>query len=146
MEALAYISENLRDPDQAEVVATLGRDIDPLEGIIESWQGSDKTWLVTDPEGLPVGVFGVAPHMVPGVGIAWLLGTDGIVDHRISFLRQTDEYVEELHKLYPILWANVDARNEVSVRWIEKAGFHLEDADPEFGPEQQLFLQYVRTR
>ena len=142
-EALEYISENLRTADRDEIAATTTED--PFWALYESWEGSTAAWLIVDPSGLPMAVFGVAPHLVPGLGIAWLIGTDGVDKAALSVARQTRRYVEELQSLYPILWANVDARNELSMKWLEWSGFQFSDADPDFGPEGRLFLHYVRT-
>lgn len=142
-EALEYISENLRTADADEIAATTRED--PFWALFESWEGSTASWLILDLSGLPLGVFGVAPHVVSGLGVAWLIGTPGIEQAALSVGRQTQRFVEEMNALYPILWANVDARNELSMRWLEWAGFQVSDANPSFGPEGRLFLQYVRT-
>lgn len=143
-EAFEFIAENLRKEDLDEVRATIG-DRDPFWGIFESYEASTATWLILDDTGLPIGVFGVSSHMVPKVGVAWMLGTPGILKNAHSVARQTRQYVGEMQDLYPILWANVDGRNELSMRWLEWSGFKLMDADANFGPENRLFLQYTRT-
>jgi hypothetical protein len=143
-EALEHIAANLRPADAAEVAATTTDD--PFWALFESWEGSVLSWLIVDETGLPIGIMGVAPHMVPKVGIAWLLGTLGIEQAAASVARQTNRYVSEMHSLFPVLWANVDARNELSMRWLAWSGFTITDADPAFGPEGRLFLHFVRTR
>lgn len=144
-EALEFIAQGLRPADLDEVRATVGED-DPFWAIFEAWEQSIKSWLILDATGLPIGVFGVAPHAVPKVGIAWLLGTDGIEKSALSVARQTRGYIAEMQAIYPILWANVDARNDLSLNWLHRAGFTLIDADLAFGPEERLFLQLIRTR
>lgn len=143
-EALEHIALGLRPADLAEVRATIG-DEDPFWAIFESWSGSALSWLIVDDTGLPIGIMGVAPHLTPKVGIAWMLGTEGVEKAAISIARQTARYVGEMHKLYPILWANVDARNELSMNWLAWSGFHLTDANAAYGPEKRLFLQFIRT-
>jgi len=143
-EALEFIAQGLRPADRAEVQATIGSE-DPFWALFESWEGSTASWLILDDTGLPIGIFGVAPHVVPGLGIAWLLGTEGMEREAVSVARQTRGYVAELHRYFPVLWANVDARNELSMRWLEWAGFTITDADPAFGPEDRLFLHFTRT-
>jgi hypothetical protein len=143
-EALEHIAANLRPADLAEVRATVG-DEDPFWALFESWEGSAASWLIVDETGLPIGVFGVAPHLIPKVGIAWLLGTPGVEEAAASVARQTRRYVTELQEHFPVLWANVDARNDLSMRWLTWAGFNVTDADPAFGPEGRLFLHFVRT-
>lgn len=142
-ESLEYIVANLRPSDAAEVKATTSED--PFWALMESWEGSSASWLIIDDTGLPVGIFGVAPHFVDKVGIAWLLGTQGIEDGAVSFLRQTRRYIDEMHLLYPILWANVDFRNSLTMSWLEWAGFAVTDVDPAYGPEKRLFIQFVKA-
>jgi hypothetical protein len=144
-ESLEYIAANLRPADLAEVRATVGSSTDTFWALFESWEGSVVSWLIVDETGLPIGVMGVSPHLAPKVGIAWLLGTPGIEDAALSVGRQTRRYVGEMQQLFPILWANVDARNDLSMRWLTWAGFNVIDADPTFGPESRLFLHFVRT-
>ena len=144
-EALEYIAANLRPADLAEMRASGTTEEDPFWVLVESWDASVASWLIVDSSGLPIGLFGVAPHLVPKLGIAWLMGTEGLEREALSVARQTVGYVEELHSYFPVLWANVDARNELSMRWLEWAGFSISDADPSFGPEARLFIQFTRT-
>jgi hypothetical protein len=143
-EALEHIAANLRPADLDEVRATIG-DTDPFWPIFESWEGSVLSWLIVDEEGLPIGIMGVAPHVLPKLGIPWLLGTPGIETAALSIGRQTLRYVREMQTLFPILSVHVDARNDLSMRWLTWAGFNIIDADPAFGPEARLFLQFART-
>jgi hypothetical protein len=143
-ESLEHIAANLRQADAAEVAATTRED--PFWALYESWEGSTAAWLIVNETGLPIGVFGVAPHAALKVGIAWLLGTPEMEAAALTVGRQTRRFVAEMNDLYPILWANVDARNELSIKWLEWAGFTMIDADPAFGPEERLFLHFIRTR
>jgi hypothetical protein len=145
-ESLEFIAENLRPADLAEIQATLGEDVDPFWALFESWDFSLRAWLIVDETNLPIGIFGVAPFTAPKIGTAWLLGTPGMETAAMSVLRQTRRYVAEMHEIYPVLWANVDARNELSMKWLAWAGFSIIDANPAFGPQKRLFLEFLRTR
>lgn len=144
-ESLEFIAQGLRPADRDEIAATVGADQDPFWALFESWEASARSWLIVDPTGLPLGIFGVAPHAAPGLGVAWLIGTTELERHGTAVARQTRAYVEQMHELFPTLWANVDARNGLSMRWLEWAGFLIADADPAFGPEGRLFIAYTRT-
>jgi hypothetical protein len=144
-ESLEYIAANLRGADRAELQATNADEPDPFWRLIESWDASVASWLIVDGSGLPIGLFGVAAHTVPNLGVAWMMGTDGLEREALSVARQTRQYVEELHRFFPVLWANVDARNKLSMKWLEWAGFSIHDAHPNFGPERRLFYQFLRT-
>lgn len=146
-EALEHIAANLRPADLAEMRALQGPDMeDPFWTLVESWDNSAATWLILDRTDLPIGIFGVAPHYVSGLGIAWLVGTEGIEREALSIARQTSGYIEQMNRYFPILWANVDARNELSMKWLEWSGFHITDANSQAGAEKRLFLEFVRTR
>lgn len=145
-EAIEFLAAHLRDADRDEVRATVGEAEDVFWAIFESWEESTASWLIVDASGLPIGIFGVAPHAVDKVGIVWLLGTDGIAEAGLTVARQTKQFVAEMDKIYPVLSANVDARNALSVRWLTWAGFALIDADPAYGPERRLFYHFMRTR
>lgn len=145
-EALEHIAANLRTADLDEMRASHGPEVDPFWVLFESLDYSTVSWLIVDSTSLPIGIMGVAPHLGDGVGIAWLLGTDGVEREARSIARQTRHYVDAMNDVYPALWANVDARNELSLRWIQWSGFKLFDANPAYGPEGRLFLQFIRTR
>jgi hypothetical protein len=145
-EAIEHIAANLRPADKAEIEASLGDDVDPFWTLFESWDFSIRSWLIVDETGLPIGIFGVAPFSREKVGVAWLLGTPGMEEAAYSVARQTRRYIREMHEAYPILWANVDARNELSMKWLAWAGFGVVDANPAFGPQKRLFLEFLRTR
>lgn len=144
-EAISLIAEGLRAADLDEVQAMFGRDVNVEAAIMDSWRQSLRAWLILDRTGLPIGIFGVAAHLVEKVGIAWLLGTDGIEREGVAVARQTRRYVREMQELFPVLWANVDARNELSMGWLEWSGFRLSDANPFYGPQDRLFIEFIRT-
>lgn len=142
-DALLYISENLRQADRDEMQAVgVG---DPADALVASVEASTLSFLIVDRSGLPIAVFGVAPHGAPGLGIVWLMGTGGVLSEGLSVARQTRRYVEEMQELYPVLWNFVDDRNEVSIRWLQWAGFKIVDAHPAYGPERRLFYEFTRT-
>lgn len=143
-EALAYLSMNLRPADEDEIWAQLG--MDPYEAMKASLLASSDASLVTDNEGLPIALYGVAPSPAPSVGTPWLVGTPGVEENGLSFAKQTRRYVEEMHRDYPVLTNFVDARNTAAIDWLLFAGFNLFDADLHHGPERRLFLQFTRSR
>ncbi len=145
IESLRFIAEGLRPADQAELRASLGDAADPFHALVESYGLSTKSWLILDRTGLPIGIMGVAPHGVPNLGIAWMMGTPGVEDEALSIARQTGGYVEQMHDDFPFLLAVVDVRNELSMRWLEWSGFSITDARPRHGAEDRLFLEYTRT-
>lgn len=143
-EAIEFIIDNLREADLDEVRASLPGD--PGEAVRASLAVSERVWLMVDRTGLPMGLCGVAAAPVAGVGLPWMIGTDNITEERIAVARQTREVVAEMHESFPVLTNFVDARNDAALEWLLWAGFHLIDADPNYGPEERLFLQFSKSR
>lgn len=142
VEAISFIAENLREADRDELSASVGGH--PEVALFDSVDNSVRTFLILDRTSLPIGIFGVAAGPTPGLGVVWMMGTDGVLEEALSVARQTRRYVEELHELFPILWNYVDARNELSLKWLEWAGFDITDAHPNHGPEGRLFYEFSR--
>lgn len=143
-EAVGFVVENLRVGDLDEVRASIPGD--PAEAVRTSVAVSERAWLMIDRTGLPVGLCGVAAAGVPGVGLPWMIGTEGLEDERLALARQTAGIVAEMHEGFPVLTNFVDARNDAAIDWLLWAGFHLIDADPRYGPEERLFLQFSKSR
>ena len=134
------ISTNLRacDLDEIEVMGAVA----PDAALRASVELSSHAYAVLDASGEPVAMFGAAPHPLPGVGIVWMLGTDGITREGRSIARATRRYFDELNAAYSILWNYIDARNTASLRWLRWGGFRLL-GETRFGPH--LFHIFART-
>lgn len=119
---------DLRAADREEVLALSGRD--PREVLAESVDRSSMAWAGCA-DGKLVCLFGVVPASLAGVtGIPWLLGSDDVCAYSRAFLRRNRAYVRGMLAEYPILRNVVDARNEVSIRWLKWLGFEMETAQP----------------
>lgn len=135
-----HISNNLRrcDLDEIEAMAS----VSPEEALSTSVALSSHGFAVMDEAGEPVAMFGAAPHPLPGVGIVWMLGTDGIAREAHAIARATRTYFDELNAAYSILWNYIDARNIASMRWLRWGGFRLL-GETKFGPHP--FHIFART-
>ena len=143
-ERLSTIAAGLRPDDRNEVLASSGGD---LKGILrQSLALSSSAWFIEDREGTTIAVFGVAPGAAPGVGVVWMLGTEGVEREWVGVARQTQRYLDEMHQHYHLLWNYIDARNELSQKWLLWSGFHLIDADPAYGVEGRLFYEFAPRR
>lgn len=118
-----HLAENLREQDREEVAASSG--MDPKASVALSLLLSKRAYAILGRDGDPVAIFGAAPHPLPGVGVVWMLGTDGILTEAHSIARQTRRYMNELQQEFPVLWNYVDERNTVSMRWLKWAGYSL---------------------
>lgn len=144
LEAVDFISENLRPDDLAEITASSAAH--PGSILRSAALASSLAWIIVDDSGLPLGAFGVAPGFTAGVGIPWLLGTSGLEAIPFQLARQTRRYVAEMQAAYPTLTNHVDARNSLALAWLRWAGFEFIDVDPSHGVEGRPFLQFARTR
>ena len=140
---LETIAANLRQSDVEEVKASSA--LPPRDALFASHALSTHAYVVHSQEGGPIAVFGAAPHPLPGVGIVWMLGTDGIRGEAYSIAKQTRPYLDELNAAYPILWNFIDARNSVSMRWLRWGGFKVLADHPNHGPQGRLFHTFART-
>ena len=130
--------------DRAEIMATVVGD--PQELLMRSAWASTLGWIMLDRTDEPVGVFGVAPQGTPRVGAPWLIGSSGIEREAVALARQTGAHVEQMLQAYPVLTNHIDARNDLALDWLLWAGFDLIDAKANYGPEQRLFLQFMKAR
>jgi hypothetical protein len=142
IEALTVIADNLRQSDRDEVALTSG--LAPIDALIASWMLSTHAFLVFGRDGVPVAAFGAAPAHLPGVGAAWMLGTDGILTESRPIARETRKYLDEIAGAYPLLWNYVDARNTTSRRWLRWGGFEVVGTTT-MGPEAHPFHIFAKT-
>jgi hypothetical protein len=75
-------------------------------------------------DGVPIAIFGVAPHKRhPGVGIVWLLGTPEVDRAAKALVKQGRYYVDLMQQLFPMLMNLVDIENSRTRRWLRALGF-----------------------
>jgi len=134
------IAENIREDDRREILAMNGEE--PLEAMVSGFIYSDNPRTVLVGE-TPVAMFG-SGEVEPGVGMVWLLGTEGIEDISIQFLRESKHWLEQLHDNYEMLFNYVDERNTVHIKWLKWLGFKFINRHEQFGVENRPFFEFVR--
>lgn len=141
---LDAIANNLRPADFDEIRATnplltIG-DPDPLLVLTMSVMQSEDAWVITD-NGEPISVYGAGPSDDPSSGIVWMLGTPGMERPRakIAIGKETYAVFKRWHQRWPRLFNHVDARNSMSILWLFRAGFEIEDVDLAHGRERRPF-------
>ena len=139
------LAPRLRSADLQEIKAVTGEE--PLKALERSLAWSDPGHAITDEVDKVVALFGVIPDSEEeNMGCVWLLGSDDLVKHSVSFLRQSRKWVEKLHQRYDCLWNYIDARNEIHIRWLKWCGFTFLRRVEEYGVEQRPFYEFERKK
>lgn len=119
------IADRMRQTDRDEVLAASGRD--PRSALEFSLRKSSiaHTALI---DGVPEVMFGVGDvNILTRTGGPWLLGTDAIDRHWVSFLRGSIGSLAQLSARYDVLINLVDDRQSASIRWLRWLGFTVEE-------------------
>lgn len=122
----AAIVPYLRRADVDEIWASCG--LRPEIAVAYSVAMSNPGWAV-ELAGRPVAVFG-AQTVSGGVGVPWLVGTGDIEEHPIHFYRISKKLVAEMKERFNYMENWTDARNVLSIRWLEWSGFTVEPSEP----------------
>lgn len=136
------IARNARPSDTQEVAAAGGRTVE--EALLDGLRVSSRCRTIMDGE-IPIAMFGVAPDVVTGLGIVWMLGTPLMDEARMFILRNSVKEIEGLHTAGGhTLYNYIDVRNEASMNWLKWCGFETV-GDPEImGVGQVPFLLFMR--
>ena len=129
----------IRKADHDECYAALGRSAE--EGLMQSFAASRMAWAaVTASE--TIAVFGcAAASLLTDTGVPWMVGTDKVSEYRVSFARGGRRYTKKMKRVFSYLENWVDARNTLSLRWLQWCGFTIEPARP-YGFEQRPFHRF----
>lgn len=119
---------NLRESDMTECQAYGTPDIPA--GIRSSVKTSVLCWSGFI-DGELAAILGVAPvNVLAGVGSPWMLGTPVLDAHSRVLVRAVPPYTARMLKAFPHLVNFVHAENTTSVRWLQRIGFTLHEAQP----------------
>jgi len=140
-----YIAPRLRQADRDECLASIGKE--PLGILQQSLNLGDITLTLRAPTGERVGVCGVVPSTaIPEAGVVWMVATDDIYQHQITFLRNSKRALQYLSEDYLVLYNCVDARNSVHIKWLKWMGFTFINKHENYGAEKRLFYEFVRIK
>ena len=135
------LAANIRDCDRREIFH-LSRS-SPYDAFKTGYEVSDRP-LVIEHKGQPIAMFGVSGTK-GSVGVPWMLGTDGIKDISKSLLRECRDYVEDMHKDYPVLTNFVWSKNIVHIGWLKWLGFQFGESKT-LGPDNELFIHFQKVK
>lgn len=131
------IAARMRQADRDEVSASSGKT--PLVALAYSFRKSSIV-MTAMIDGRPEIMFGVGDvNILGGVGAPWLLGTDAVDTVPLWFVRRSLAWRNQLLMRYSVLRNFVDARNEVSIRWLRWLGFRILDPVKLRGHDFHLF-------
>jgi len=140
------LGPNLRQADKDEIQALVGKE--PSEVLVESIRLSGDTgFTVKDLEtDEPLACFGTTPFNET-MGLVWFLGSNELFKKsRISFLRNSEFWVEKLFGGFSTLFNVVDSRNKLHIRWLKWLEFEFIGDIPEFGTEKRMFHQFMKCK
>lgn len=139
------IAENMRKADIAEIKAA--GNWEPLEAMVNGFIYSNPPLTVMrNSDDTPIAMWGVIPEFDAGIdkGRIWLLGTPGIKDVRVQFLRESNQWIRKVAEGYDIIYNNIDKRNKLHIRWLKWLGFTFVQEIEEYGYEGLPFFEFVR--
>lgn len=139
LEHVADLAPRVRAADAAEIWAAAR--LTPEAALALGVRVSTGAWVGLV-DGEVVCMFGVSPRsLIGGTGVPWMLGSDLIERHQMTFLRRCRPVVAWMRELYPVLANHVDDRNEAAKRWLRWLGFELADPAPH-GPDRLPFRRF----
>ena len=128
---IQYIADNIRDADKQEIYDYCL--LYPLEALEQSLANSELAWTGML-DGKPLCMFGASEvSLLTGVGLPWLIGTKGIEEHSVVFLRRCRPYIIKMAKRFDRLENYVSASNILAITWLKWLGF-------KFGHEEEVGL------
>ena len=116
-----YVAQRMRSADRDEV-ASCGRT--PIRCLLNGYIYGHKCITILI-DGIPIAICGtvISNAKEPKAASIWLLGTDGITEHKRLFIENSKAYLDYLCEGYDLVWNYVDARNRVHIRWLRWLGF-----------------------
>jgi len=143
---LEFVLGNLRDADEAEVRATIGREsAEATAKLFASFPGP-KWEARAESDAEPAAIGGFVP-VWPGVGSGWMLGTDRWGEVIIEVTRAMKQHIlptldrRGVHRIE----CRAMASNTASIRWLEMLGFKREAVTAQFGQGREDFILCARV-
>ena len=136
------VCKHIRADDLREISETRWSDDDPAVSLFHAPGG--KYAIVHDD--VTVALLGVVP-VWPGVGQAWLIGTDGIGLRGVEVMKASKRIIKtlldlEMHRIH----AYSAAFHSQAHRWLELIGFRRESTLKQYGKTGEDFYCYAITR
>lgn len=136
------LAPNLRPEDKIEVQATTN--VSEEQTLVYGALNSAPGYTVLTQDGI-VACFGVVPTENEN-GLVWLLGSGLIEKIKVSFLKETIKYTQQMLYRYKILYNYVDANYEKSIKWLKWSGYQFAPEPWLYGIEQKPFYFFWKER
>lgn len=135
------LAPRLRQLDKDEVWASGG--MTPQIALAESIRNSDADmcWCALV-DGVPEVMWGACKSAEYDVGIAWLLGSDMVLQIKRHFWKYSLEYTALMHRRYRVLTNYISVHNIPSMTWLTGLGFKPVEIDLKYGYLKQPFVRY----
>jgi hypothetical protein len=142
-ELIEALAADMRQADVDEIWASNHHT--PIEALTNGLAISDRCAVVTV-DGEPCVMLGlVIRDILSGSGVPWLLGTEAALKHKRKFLTQVPAVIDEMLNICPRLFNYVHADNKVSIKWLKRVGFTLDDPAP-YGRDKESFHRFYLER
>ena len=113
----------VREIADAHGVSVVRQLIAEMDRSVVAW-----AWIVNNEVAC---MFGISmSNLFAAESYPWFLSTDLVDRHAMAFARACRRLLPELLSLHPKLVGMVDARYELSIRWLRWLGAHVGDPEP----------------
>lgn len=141
-EDIDHLAENLRSNDVAELDAQSG--LTPRKALEMALVFAKECRVISDGNGVPIGVYGVSDTNIKGLGSIWMMATPDLIKHQRQFLRECREGISDISQGYSCVFNYTDARNTVHHKWLKWCGFTFINKREEFGRNGETFYEFVK--
>lgn len=133
------IASRMREADRREVWA-VGL-LTPERALAESLRFSNRAWTLLI-EDRPAAMWGCSSQSaLTRTGSVWMLATDDLAIIPIRAVQESRRSIKTMLQLFDVLVNWVDARNELSIRWLRWLGAEF-DAPRPFGALGLPFMRF----
>lgn len=140
------MAPHLRKADREEMAAVLGEDADPQDVLRYGIEVSHQPFTALV-DGKPICIFGAVMEPVQRhIAAIWMMGTPGVEEHKMFFLRHSKQCLDKLFEPFSLLWNCVDKRNELHIKWIKWLGFSFLREISEYGEQGKPFLEFAKIK
>lgn len=135
---VAELAVTMREADRRELA--VGGVALPFDALQRGFTYSTHPQTIVGTDGSPVAMYGVVP-LGHRVGSPWMLGSDGLEEISVPFLRASQGVVADMLRDFDYLHNEVWEGNTLHIRWLKWLGFTVLDRPA----SRPYFLPFWRT-